>query len=276
MFEVIERIMIVPNLHLLTVHAPDIAEQIKPGQFVIVRSMEGGERIPLSVADWDREKGTLSIIFMVVGASTDLMSMLIPGDRIPTVVGPLGKPSELKKFGTVVCLGGCYGIGSLFPTIRELHNLGNRVITIVEGRSESLLYWDDKIQPYSSALIRVTRDGSVGQRGHVKSGLALMKEMKITPNRVFANGCTYLVYRAAKDFSQFDVPVIVSLNTIMIDGTGMCGVCRVTVDGKMKFACVDGPDFDGRLVDWDELLQRRKQYIDEEAFLVKNSGCRGV
>ena len=276
MFEIIEREKIVPNLHLLTVRAPEIVETIQPGQFVIVRSDNDAERIPLSVADWDRKEGTLTIIFMVVGASTEKLSFLKAGDTIPTVVGPLGRPTEIDKFGTVVCIGGCYGIGSIFPTIKALHEKGNDVVAVQEARSHNLLYWQEKIEPFCSRVITITRDGSAGFKGHVKKSVEILKETGITPDRVIANGCTFLVYKTSKDYSPYNVPIIVSLNTIMIDGTGMCGVCRVTVDEKMKFACVDGPDFDGRLVDWEELFKRRKQYLNEEAFLVHNSGCGGV
>lgn len=276
MFEVISREKLVPNLHVLTVKAPAVVETLQPGQFVILRSTEDGERIPLSVADWDAGAGTLTTIFMVVGAATERFSMLNAGDVIPTVVGPLGRATEIDDFGTVVCIGGCYGMGSLFPVIKALHEKGNQVIAVQEGRSHNLLYWKEKVEPYCSRVISVTRDGSFGMQGHINDAAALLKEEGIAPDRIFANGCTFLVYKTTQDFTSLDVPVMVSLNTIMIDGTGMCGVCRVTVDGKMKFACVDGPDFDGRLVDWPELLKRRKQYIDEEAFLVHNSGCGGV
>jgi ferredoxin/flavodoxin---NADP+ reductase len=276
MFEIIERKRLVPNLFLLTLRAPEVVEGMLPGQFVIVRSHEGAERIPLSVAGWDDKEGSLSIVFMVVGASTEKLSTLQPGDTIPTVVGPLGKATEVDKYGTVVCLGGCYGMGSLFPTIKALHEKGNNVIAVQEARSHNLLYWKDKIRPYCQRIITITRDGSAGIRGHVPSSVEILDKTGVQPDRVIANGCTYMVYRVSKDFAKYDVPVIVSLNTIMIDGTGMCGVCRVTVDGKTKFACVDGPDFDGRLVNWEELLQRRKQYLDEEAFLVHHSGCGGT
>lgn len=276
MFEVIEKEKLVPNLYLLTIRAPEVVETIQPGQFVILRSGADAERIPLSVADWDRKECTLTIIFMVVGASTERISLLKAGDTIPTVVGPLGKPSEIDKFGTVVCVGGCYGMGSIFPTIKALHEKGNDVIAVQEARSHNLLYWVEKIEPFCSRIITITRDGSTGFKGHVKRSVEILNDIGIVPDRVIANGCTFLVYRTVKDYSQFNIPVVVSLNTIMIDGTGMCGVCRVTVDGKMKFACVDGPDFDGRLVDWEELLKRRKQYLEEEAFLVHNSGCGGV
>jgi ferredoxin--NADP+ reductase len=276
MFEVIEREKLVPNLHLLTVRAPQIIESLRPGQFVIVRSGKDAERIPLSVADWDPDAGTLSMVFMVVGASTERLASLKAGDAIPSVVGPLGRATEIEKFGIVVCLGGCYGMGSVFPVIKALHEKGNDIIAVQEGRSHNLLYWKERIAPYCSRVISITRDGSYGVKGHIKNSAEILETEGIKPDRVVANGCTYMVYRSTQEYARFDVPVIVSLNTIMIDGTGMCGVCRVTVDEKMKFACVDGPDFDGRLVDWEELFKRRKQYIDEEAFLVHNSGCGGV
>jgi len=276
MFEVTAREKLVPNLHLLEIRAPEIVETLQPGQFVILRADEDAERIPLSIADWDRDRGTLTTIFMVVGASTQKLASLKPGDAIPTVVGPLGRPTEIDKFGTVVCIGGCYGMGSIYPIIKALHEKENQVVAVLEARSHNLLYWQSKISPFCKRLVTITRDGSAGTKGHVKKSVDILAEQGIVPDRVIANGCTYLVYKTAKEYASFDVPIIVSLNTIMIDGTGMCGVCRVTVDGKMKFACVDGPDFDGRLVDWEELLKRRKQYIDEEAFLVHHSGCGGV
>src|SRR4030043_69756 len=164
MFEIIERKMIVPNLHLLVVHAPDIARKIQPGQFVIIHAGEGAERIPLSAADWNYEDNTLSIIFMEVGTSTGKLAALKPGDKIPTVVGPLGKPSEIENFGTVVCIGGCYGMGSIYPIVRALKQKGNTLVTIMEGRSKNLFYWEDKLSQFSDKLIKLTRDGSYGYK----------------------------------------------------------------------------------------------------------------
>jgi ferredoxin--NADP+ reductase len=276
MFEIVERKMIVPNLHLLVVHAPDIVEEIQPGQFVIIHAGEGSERIPLSAADWNREEGTLTIVFMEVGTSTGKLALLKAGDKIPTVVGPLGKPTEIDHFGTVVCIGGCFGMGSIYPVVRALKQKGNYVVTIMEGRSKNLLYWENKLSEFSDKVIKLTRDGSYGYKGHIKKGEDIIRETGIKPDRVIANGCMTLSYKTTKEYSHFNIPVIVTLNTIMIDGTGMCGVCRCTVDGKMKFACVDGPDFDGRYVDWEELAKRRKQYLNEEAFLVHHSGCGGI
>jgi len=267
--------MIVPNLHLLKVHAPDIASGIQPGQFVIIHAGEGSERIPLSAADWDRNEGSLTIIFMEVGTSTGKLAMLEAGDEIPTVVGPLGKPLEIKKYGTVLCIGGCFGMGSIYPVVRDLKEAGNKVVTILEGRSKNLLYWEDKLLKYSDRIIKLTRDGSYGFKGHIKKGDDVIRDMGIVPNMVIANGCTTLSYMTTRQYAHYDIPVIITLNTIMIDGTGMCGVCRCTIQGEMKFACVDGPNFDGRYVDWEELAKRRKQYIGEEAFLVHHSGCGG-
>lgn len=275
MYKIIERKSIVPNLHLLEVEAPDVVESIQPGQFVIIHAGEGSERIPLTAADWDRERGTLSIVFMEVGTSTGKLAEMHAGDELHTVAGPLGKPIECSNFGTVVCIGGCFGMGSIYPVVRALKQRGNRVITMLEGRSRNLLYWEDKLSAYSDSLFELTRDGSYGSHGHVGKGTEILREMGVRPDRIIANGCTSLSYLAVREYERYGVPVIVTLNTIMIDGTGMCGVCRCTVNGEMKFACVDGPSFDGRYVDWDELAARRKQYITEEAFLVHHSGHAG-
>jgi ferredoxin--NADP+ reductase len=273
MFEITERKMIVPNLQLMTLLAPEIAQVIEPGQFIIVRAAPDAERLPLSVADWDRDAGTLTVIFMEVGASTRRLAALNPGESVPTLVGPLGKASEIENFGTVACIGGCYGIGSLFPAIRALHEKGNRVFAFIEARSRYLLYWQERLAPYCQRLFPITRDGSSGAKGHAGKVSDILREEAILPQRFMVNGCTFLLSKASRELAPFNVPVIVSLNPIMIDGTGMCGVCRVSVAGRTQFACVDGPDFDGRQVDWDELLKRRKQYMNEEAFLVHDSGC---
>jgi len=275
MFKIINREMIVPNLHLLTVHTPDIVEEIQPGQFVIVRSHDDAERIPLSVADWNRDEGNLTMIFMEVGRSTGRLAQLNSGDQIPTVVGPLGKPTKIDNFGSIVCIGGCYGIGSIFPVARALKEKGNTVYTVIEGRSKYLLYWLDKLGLCSKRIFTITRDGSFGSKGHINLIDGFFNKENIKPDRIFVNGCTFLLSKTSEILSELNVPIIVNLNPIMIDGTGMCGVCRVSVNGKTKFACVDGPDFDGRLIDWKELFQRRKQYMTEETHLVHDSGCGG-
>ena len=271
MNRVVERTMIVPNMHLLVLEAPDIAAKIRPGQFVIIRPEDEGERIPLSVSDWDREKGTISIVFMEVGASTGKLAALCAGDTVPTCVGPLGNPGEIGYYGTVLCVGGCYGIGSLYPTVRELKEKGNKVFMVVEARSSYLVYWLNKFIPVTDRIFTITRDGSMGMKGHIARLTDILNGLPARPDRIIVNGCTFLMASTSEVTRPLGIPTIVNLNPIMIDGTGMCGVCRVTVAGKMKFACVDGPEFDGHEVDWKEFLARRKQYVDEETMFFRRS-----
>ena len=273
MFEILESYMIVPNMHLLTISAPNVCQEMQPGQFIILRAEENGERIPLSVADWDVEAGTVTTIFMNVGRSTDALASLEAGEKIPTVVGPLGTPTEIDKFGTVLCLGGCYGIGSIYPIIKALKQKKNDVIAVIEARSSYLLYWEEKLKEAADKIFYITRDGTRGLKGHVNRLHEIIKAEKPPVDRVIINGCTYLLKKGSEVTGLSGIKTIVSLNPIMIDGTGMCGVCRVSVDETTKFACVDGPDFDGHLVDWEELLQRRQQYFEEEVIPLQSSRC---
>jgi ferredoxin--NADP+ reductase len=273
MYRVVERRMIVPNLHTFTVEAPLVTPSIRPGNFVILRPDETGERVPLSVADWDPGAGTVTSIFMQVGATTAKLARLRPGDSIPTYAGPLGKSTEIEKFGTVLCIGGCYGIGSVYPIARSLREAGNTVFTLLEARSRYLLYWQDKFKAVSERVIEVTRDGSAGYKGHVSRLPEILTLEKIKPDRIIVNGCTFQMMRASQVTRELGIKTIVNMNPIMIDGTGMCGVCRLTVAGKTKFACVDGPDFDGHEVDWEEFLKRRKTYNAEEVHPLRKSGC---
>jgi NAD(P)H-flavin reductase len=272
MFKLIENRMIVPNIHLLTLEAPAVAREMKPGQFVIVRAEDGGERIPLSVSDWDAEQGRVTVIVKNVGSTTDRLASLEAGVGIPTVVGPLGNPTEIEEFGTVLCLGGCYGIGSIFPIARALKERKNKVIAVIEARSSYLLFWEEKLAEVSDELIFITRDGTRGLRGHVRRVTEIIKSSEPV-NRMIINGCTFLLKRGSDVSRPLGIKTVVSLNPIMIDGTGMCGVCRVTVGSETKFACVHGPDFDGHQVDWAELLQRRKTYMREEIVPLRTSRC---
>lgn len=274
MNKIIERRMVVPNMHLLVVEAPEIASKVKPGQFVIVRANDEGERVPLSVADWDAEKGTITIVFMEVGASTGTLAGLAAGGTVSTCVGPLGNETEIANFGTVMCVGGCYGIGSMYPVVRALKEAGNKVITVLEARSSYLMYWTDRFVPLSSKIFNVTRDGSLGLKGHAGRFPDIINGLSTPPDRIIVNGCTYLMAHTSEVTRAFGIKTVVNLNPIMIDGTGMCGVCRVTVDGKMKFACVDGPEFDGHKVDWKEFLARRKAYLEEEVLFFRRSEPR--
>ena len=273
MFKVIESKMIVPNMHLLTVEAPEVVRAVKAGQFVILRADEDGERIPLSISDWDAERGTVTVVFMNVGLTTDKLASLAPGASIPTVVGPLGVATEIESFGSVLCLGGCYGIASIFPIARALKQQGNQVIIVIEARSSFLFYWEQKLRTVSDKLIHISRDGTRGYRGHVGKLPEIINSLDTPVNRIIINGCTYLTKRGSEVTRPLGIKTIVSLAPIMIDGTGMCGVCRVTVGSTTRFACVHGPDFDGHQVNWDELLQRRKMYMTEEIVPLRTSRC---
>jgi ferredoxin--NADP+ reductase len=264
MFKILENKMIVPNLQQMTIAAPDIARAIEPGQFVILRAEEDGERIPLTVADWDRVAGTITVVFLIVGRTTHKLASLNGGTLIPTVVGPLGNAMEIGHYGTVMCIGGCYGIASIYPIARALKEKGNSVITVIEARSSYLFYWQEKLNAVSDKLIHITRDGSQGLRGHIGNLYRIMAGFPTPVDRIIINGCNYLMMRGSQESEALNIKTMVSLNTLMIDGTGMCGVCRVMIGSTTKFACVDGPHFDGHQVNWVELANRRKAYLDEE------------
>jgi ferredoxin--NADP+ reductase len=274
MVNILENKMIVPNICTITVSAPEIAGAVQPGQFVIVRVDEEGERIPLTVSDWDvdkGDKGTITMIYLLVGKTTQKMATLTENDALATVAGPLGTPMEIDNFGKVVLIGGCYGIASIYPIAKALKAKGNRVTILVEARSSYLLFWQPKLKAVSDQLIVITRDGSQGVTGHIGKLQGMLANASTLPDRVIVNGCNYLMMRAAQETAPFKIKTIVSLNTLMIDGTGMCGVCRVTVSSSTKFACVDGPHFDAHEVDWDELTQRRKAYLAEERQTLRSS-----
>jgi ferredoxin--NADP+ reductase len=273
MFKVFACKMIAPNVHLLTLHAPAVAREAKPGQFVILRAEEEGERIPLSISDWDADLGTVTTIMLNIGGTTARLAALEAGMSIPTVVGPLGNASEIEKFGTVLCMGGCYGIGSIFPIARALKAKGNKVITLLEARSSYLFYWEERFRDISDKIINITRDGSKGYRGHIRRLPEIIKALDEPIDRIIVNGCTFLMMGASEASRPLGIKTMVSLNPIMIDGTGMCGVCRVSVGSVTRFACVHGPDFDGHQVDWPELLQRRKTYMAEEVVPLRTSRC---
>jgi len=276
MSRIVKRESIVPNMHLLVVEAPEIATKIQPGQFVIVRAEEEGERIPLSIADWDTDEGTITIIFMEVGSSTRALASLTGGDTLPTCVGPLGNPTAIDQYGTVLCVAGCYGIGSIYPVARKLKEMGNTVVSVFEARSSYLLYWSSKFVPLSEKIFNITRDGSLGMKGHINRLPDIIHGLPKMPDRIIVNGCTYLMARTSEITKEMGIPTIVNLNPIMIDGTGMCGVCRVTVKDQMKFACVDGPEFNGHEVDWKEFLSRRKAYLEEEVLFFRKSEPRSA
>ena len=262
--KILKRERLVPNIHVIEVEAPEIARKCQPGQFVIIMPDKKGERIPLTIADWDKKKGSITSVFLMVGTSTHKLAQLNAGDDVPVFVGPLGKPTEIDKFGTVLVAGGCFGIAAIYPIARALKEKGNKVITLLDVKANYLLYWEEKLRKVSDQFHVSSRDSFYNCKEFIPHTLdaLLKKEKKIA--RIHSIGCTYLMYTCAEATRSHEIKTLVSLNPIMVDGTGMCGACRVTVGGKTKFACVDGPDFDGHLVDWDELFMRRKSYFDDE------------
>ena len=264
MAKILRRERLVPNIHLIEIHAPEIARKCQPGQFVIVMPDEKGERIPLTIADWNKNKGSITSAFMIVGTSTHKLSLLNAGDEVPVFVGPLGRPSKIEKFGTVLCAGGCFGIAAIYPIARALKEAGNKVITLLDVKANYLLYWEDRLKAVSDEFFVSSRDSFYNCKDYIPLilGNILKKEKKV--DRVISVGCTYLIYTCSEATRPKGIKTIVSLNPIMVDGTGMCGACRVTIGGKTKFACVDGPDFDGHQVDWEELFTRRKSYFEDE------------
>ncbi len=276
MYQIIENTMLVPNLHMAVIAAPEIARVVQPGQFVILRAEEDGERIPLTVSDWDAEKGTITLVYLNIGRTTQTLAALCAGEAVPTLAGPLGNPMEIGHFGNVMCVGGCYGIASIYPIARALKAKGNRVTVVVEARSAYLLYWQEKLKSVADRLVVITRDGSRGVyglpvRGHINNLKEIIARHPAPVDRIIINGCNYLMMRGSQESQPLHIRTIVSLNTLMIDGTGMCGVCRLTVNSSTKFACVDGPHFDGHEVNWDELALRRQAYLREEDQSVRSS-----
>jgi len=264
MAKILRRERLVPNIHLIEVHAPEIAQKSKPGQFVIIMPDEKGERIPLTIADWDKEKGSVTSVFMVVGTSTHKLSLVEAESEVPVFVGPLGKPSEIKKYGTVLLAGGCFGIAAIYPIARALKEKGNKIITLLDVKANYLLYWEEKLRAVSDQFFVSARDSYYNCKDYIPNTLQNIIKKGSKINRVISIGCTYLMYTCSEATKPYGIETSVSLNPIMVDGTGMCGACRVTVDGRTKFACVDGPDFNGHLVDWEELFSRRKSYFDDE------------
>ena len=250
------------NIVLFEISAPQLAKKAKAGQFVIVRIADKGERIPLTIADYNREEGTITIIFQEVGQTTKEMSLLEEGENILDLVGPLGEPTKISNYGTVVCIGGGVGIAPVYPIARELKAAGNKVISIIGARCDNLLFWPEKMATVSDELLIATDDGSVGEKGFVTDVLKkVMKREKI--EHVWAIGPMVMMKVVAEVTRPEKIKTTVSLNPIMVDGTGMCGCCRVQVGEDTKFACVDGPEFDAHLVDF-ELANRRLAYYKEE------------
>jgi len=268
LFRILEKQRLAPMVYLLKFEAPEIAEKVQPGQFVILRVHEKGERIPLTVCDFDREKGSIDLVFQEVGKTTKLLGRLNVNDFILDVIGPLGNPSEVEKFGRVVCVGGGVGTAAVYPVARALYQKGNELLNIMGARSAELLILEDEMRKVSNSLYITTDDGTKGHHGLVTDVLEqIMEKEKI--DRVVAVGPAVMMKFVSRTTQPFNVKTVVSLNSIMVDGTGMCGCCRVSVGGETKFTCIDGPEFDGHLVDFDELISRLNMFVEEEKAALK-------
>ena len=253
--------------------APEIAKKRKAGQFVILKVNEQGERIPLTIVESDGEKGTITIIFQIVGKTTALMAALKVGDEIQDVQGPLGNPTEIENFGHVVCIGGGGGVGVIYPITKALKEAGNRVTSIIGARTQSLIILEEDMKAASNELIVTTDDGSYGVHGFVSNVLQKIIDGGEKIDHVYAIGPVPMMKAIANLTRPYGIKTIVSLNAIMVDATGMCGACRVAVGGKTKFTCVDGPEFDGHQVDFDLLTNRLRMYCEEEGQSYERHRC---
>lgn len=264
MYQIVGKKELAKKIKLVEIHAPEIAEKAQAGQFVILRIDERGERIPLTLVDWDAQKGTITLIFLEVGASTEKLGTLEVGETVSNVAGPLGNPSEITYYGLVGVLGGGVGTASAFPIVRALKKVGNKVIAIIGAKTAGLLILKDAIGRIADELFISTDDGTEGQKGFVSDVLKTLIQNGYKFDIVYAIGPTLMMCAVAETTRPYNIKTIVSLNPIMVDGMGMCGACRVTVGGKTRFACVDGPEFDAHQVDFGELLKRQMVFLSEE------------
>jgi ferredoxin--NADP+ reductase len=263
-FKILSKIILSKNIKKIEVAAPLVARKAAPGQFVVLRINEKGERIPLTIADKDLASGSITLIFQEVGKTTKLLGALGAGQEIVDVVGPLGKPAEIKQFGQVVAIGGGAGTAVLFPEVKALKEAGNFVITILGARCDELLILEDELKSFSDRFFVTTDDGSCGLKGLVTDKLKEILSGEEKVDLVLAIGPVVMMKAVSELTRPYGIKTLVSLNPIMVDGTGMCGACRCSIGGKTKFVCVEGPEFDGHQVDFDELLARERMYLEEE------------
>ena len=262
-YKILAKKEICPNQYEITVEAPYVVRNAKAGQFIIFRADENSERVPLTIADVDKEKGELTLVFMAVGYSTKKLAALNEGDEIHDIVGPLGQPTHITKFGTVVCLAGSYGAAPCYLIAKAFKEAGNKVYMIMGARTKELIFWADKMKNACTELFITTDDGTLGEKGFVTQVLEkIMNREKV--DYAIAVGPMPMMRAVAEMTRGKGIYTEASMNPIMVDGTGMCGACRVTVGGEVKFACVDGPDFDAHKIDFDEVINRTKIYKDQE------------
>lgn len=264
MYKILKKKQLCPVVYLMEVEAPLIARKNKPGQFVVLRVHEKGERIPLTIVNSDEKRGSITLIFQVVGKTTKLLSKLNEGDFIANIVGPLGKPTEIEHYGTVVLIGGGVGAAEIYPEAKAFKAAGNHVIGIVGARTSSLIILENELSQICDEFYIATDDGSKGYHGFVSDVLKQLIDKGVKIDLVYAVGPTIMMKVISNLTKPYGIKTLVSLNPIMLDATGMCGVCRVKVGGEIKFACVDGPEFDGHLVDFDLLIARQRTYLNEE------------
>lgn len=263
-YKILSKIELCENQYELTINAPHITRNAQAGQFIILRVSENGERVPLTIADYNRQTGALTIVFMAVGYTTKELAKLNVGDEILDISGPLGRPTRINNYGTVVCLAGGYGAAPCYLISKAFKDAGNKVYMIMGARNKDLIFWHDKMKSACTELFITTDDGSLGEKGFVTGVLERLME-KETINYAIAVGPMPMMRAVANMTRDKGIKTEASMNPIMVDGTGMCGACRVTVGGKVKFACVDGPDFDAHLIDFDEVINRTKIYKDKES-----------
>lgn len=271
MYKIVKKERLNDVVELMEVHAPMVARKCEPGQFIILRVGEDGERIPLTIADYDREKETITIIYQIVGYSTKELAKLNEGDEITDFVGPLGVPTDLHKSKHVVGVAGGVGSAPLYPQLRKLAQMGVDVDVIIGGREAQYVLWADKFREFCRNVYVMTDDGSLGEKGFGTVKLQELIDSGEPIDEVIAIGPVVMMKAVVGVTKPLNIKTMVSLNPIMIDGTGMCGCCRVSVDGKIKFACVDGPDFDGLQVDFDELIARQRMFKEEEHQVEENA-----
>ena len=271
MYKIVSKQVLNPTVTKMEIEAPLIAKKAQPGQFIILRTDENGERIPLTVADYDREKGTVTIIFQIVGATTNQLNSFNEGDYIHDFVGPLGKPTETEGLKKVAVVGGGVGCAIAFPIAKKLHKMGVEVHSVVGFRNKDLVILEDDFKNNSDVFKLMTDDGSYGEKGLVTNALEELIKEGNQYDEVITIGPLIMMKFVCQLTKKYDVKTIVSMNPIMIDGTGLCGGCRLTVGGETKFACVDGPDFDGHLVDFDEAMKRGQMYKEFERHAYEES-----
>lgn len=269
LYKILKKIVLAPEVKLIDVYAPLIAQKARAGQFVILRVNEKGERIPLTIADTNPSLGYITIVFQEVGKTTRLLGKLREGDNILDLVGPLGNPSEIENFGTIVGVGGGVGISALYPILKALKEKGNYVISILGARNKDYLIFKDEIEKISDEIYLATDDGSLGHKGFVSDVLKNLLDSGKKIDRIWAIGPTIMMKVISELTKPYKILTVVSLNPIMVDGTGMCGGCRVTIGDRIMFTCIDGPEFDGHLVNFDELLLRLKAYREEEQIALR-------